>query len=86
MNLAELQLEYLADLYRRQAQIQEELVDAKGPEVGRLLKDLAVIQRVLQTEEDQADAGPVYTGDPVADEWERALAEGREPDWDLGAR
>ena len=25
--------------------------------------------------------GPLLTGDPIADEWERSIARGEEPDW-----
>ena len=42
--------------------------------------------RLISAQAEADDGGeeswdePVYTGDPVADEWERSIAEGRDPD------
>jgi hypothetical protein len=53
-------------------------------DVHELQRALMAIDRVLE-DPTRLDADqPMTTGDPIADEWERALAEGREPDWDLG--
>lgn len=56
----------------------------KGTDIFGLQRALMSIDQVLN-DETQLDAdAPMTTGDPVADEWEKAIAEGREPDWDLG--
>lgn len=57
---------------------------AKNTDVHGLQRALMSIDKALN-DPTRLDADqPMTTGDPVADEWERAIAEGREPDWDLG--
>jgi len=73
-SIAELNLEFYEDLFVRRKEIMEEMEDqdVKGDSLDRLFKQLNAINRILGFEE--------QSGDPLIDEWERDLAEGRIPD------
>jgi hypothetical protein len=77
---ADLEAEMLADLYANQADLQDRLENTMDPgERHRLVVQLSSIARALGESEAAAD-------DPLVDEWERDLAEGRMPDLEKGLK
>ena len=77
---ADLEAEMLADLYATQADLQDRLENTMDPaERHRLVSQLSSIARALGEPEEVAD-------DPLIDEWERDLAEGRTPNLEKGLK
>jgi hypothetical protein len=76
--------EMLEDLYARREEIAHELKDASGVARVRLMEMIESIDRALDDPKKLIDDGPVITGDPLVDEWERAIARGEMPDLTKG--
>lgn len=73
-SIAELNLEFFEDIMVRRKEILEDLEneDIKQEEAGSLYKQLNAVNKILGLEE--------VSSDPVVDEWERELLDGRVPD------
>lgn len=77
---ADLELEMYVDLLAAREDLLEQLEHVRDPrEHAQLHERLAGIARVFG---EQADSG----SDPLVDEWERDLAEGRVPDLEKGLK
>jgi hypothetical protein len=75
----------LEDLYVRRDELKNELKDCDNAlERMRLVETIERINKVLEDPRKAIDDGPVYTGDPIVDQWERDIAEGRRPDLTVG--
>ena len=81
---AELLTEMFEDLWRQKAEIESRLLEADAHERGKLITALGTLRQILEADREEEVEGFVPTGDPLADQWERDLLAGRDPDLDLG--
>jgi hypothetical protein len=72
-SVAELELEFYEDMWAKKEMIEKELdEDTQGADRGELYRQLNSVHKALGLETESED--------PLIDEWERDLAEGRIPD------
>lgn len=85
-SMAALTLEMFEDLYVRREEIKRDLKDvSSAKERLELMDALQKLDEALGERDEATDPnGPMVTGDPLVDRWERELAAGRMPDLDEG--
>lgn len=74
----------LEDLFARREEILLDMKEATGTKLAYLQDMLQTVDRALADPTRTIDTGPVLTGDPLADEWEAAIARGEMPDLNKG--
>lgn len=76
-NTADLAVEWYEDLLDRR----EDLLSAMSAGQGDHMDNIRALDAINEAlGEKSVEDGPVITGDPLADQWERELAAGRMPD------
>jgi hypothetical protein len=78
---AALTLEWLEDLHRRREELRAD-IEARHGDFNKNVETLDAINAILdgRKADETTPDGARVTGDPLVDEWERALAEGRPVD------
>ena len=81
--MAELSIEMYEDLYARRDEVMRSLKDVSGAkERLDLMEALQGLDEALGERREADEDGPMITGDPLVDKWERELAEGKMPNLD----
>ena len=75
----ELILEMLEDLFEQRATMKRRVPKLTGRERHEAVETLHELEKFLGVAQDLD--GPILTGDPIADEWERQIARGELPDF-----
>lgn len=76
--------EMLEDLHLKREAIKGGIVGAPAAEHSRMLGELRRLDGILDDPDTVDDTTPLVTGDPLVDEWERQIAEGKMPDLTQG--